>query len=97
MGTGRNTFASRATAAAACKSAALARVGMHLDDAANGVFLPAARRSPNPGGALVHATVHTRKYFDYINSMLGHVTTQVEVRSILEGIRKQLLKGVKLQ
>ena len=64
-----------------------------MDDAVNGVFLPANRKSPNPTGASVHASLHTNKYYEEVNEVLKQASTRAEVVDVLESIRAQLLVG----
>jgi hypothetical protein len=71
----------------------LARFGIGINDAANGVFLPATRAAPNQGGAAVHSTVHTRAYFQAVNEELGQATTRAEALEVLNALRQGLLGG----
>ncbi len=57
--------------AAAPARAVLQRFGIGINDAVNGVFLPASRAAPNAAGAAVHSTVHTRAYYQAVNEALG--------------------------
>ena len=69
------------------------RVGMDIDEAANGVFLPGNARSPNPGGAAVHNSLHTEAYYVEVNRLLKDVATREEAEAMLHVIRKRLLAG----
>ncbi|TKD12807.1 AHH domain-containing protein [Polyangium fumosum] len=71
----------------------LAKFGIGMDDAANGVFLPATRAAPNPTGAAVHSTLHTNTYYQTVNQMLDTAKTQAEAEAILQDIRNILLSG----
>jgi hypothetical protein len=79
--------------AAAQARAFLKRFGIGINDAANGVCLPAKRVSPNLTGAAVHSTVNTNAYYQTVNQMLGAATTRAEAEAALEAIRKLLLSG----
>jgi hypothetical protein len=67
------------------------RIG--INEAVNGVFLPADLSSANVLGATVHATLHTSKYYSTINAMLQRATSREEVIAILGVIRDKLLAG----
>jgi antitoxin component of RelBE/YafQ-DinJ toxin-antitoxin module len=71
----------------------LQKYGIDMDDAVNGVFLPAARKSPNPASASVHSTLHTDKYYKAVNELLLEANTRAEVVERLAEIRAQLLAG----
>jgi hypothetical protein len=71
----------------------LQRFGIGVNDAANGVFLPASRAAPNAAGAAVHSTVHTNAYYQTVNQMLGAATTRAEAEAALGAIRQSLLSG----
>lgn len=73
--------------------AALQRFGIGVNDAANGVFLPASRAAPNAAGAAVHSTVHTRAYYQAVNNALGQATTRAEALEVLGALRQGLLGG----
>jgi hypothetical protein len=79
--------------AAAQARAVLQRFGIGINDAANGVFLPATRAAPNAAGAAVHSTVHTNAYYQTVNQMLGAATTRAEAEAALGAIRSALLSG----
>lgn len=71
----------------------LRRFGIGINDAANGVFLPASRAIPNAAGAAVHSTVHTNSYYMTVNQTLATATTRAEAEMALEAIRRALLSG----
>lgn len=80
-------------ARAAEARAVLQRYGIDINDAGNGVFLPARMTSPNPTGAAVHSTIHTNAYYAEVNSLLGQATTRGEALDALAYVRSQLLSG----
>jgi Arc/MetJ-type ribon-helix-helix transcriptional regulator len=67
--------------------------GVGINDATNGVFLPATRVAPNPAGTAVHSTIHTNTYYQTVNQMLGAATTRAEAEAALQAIRQSLLSG----
>lgn len=71
----------------------LRKLGIGINEASNGVFLPATRTSPNPTGAAVHSTLHTRVYYRQVNRRLGSATTRAQAERILAEIRQILLDG----
>lgn len=73
--------------------AILQRFGIGINDAANGVFLPASRAAPNGAGAAVHSTLHTSTYYQTVNNLLGRASTRAEAEAALEAIRQKLLSG----
>lgn len=68
-------------------------LGVHIDDAANGVFLPARRSSPNPTGAAVHSTLHTKNYYKAVNKALEKANSAKDARRILRQLGVRLLEG----
>jgi RHS repeat-associated protein len=79
--------------AAAPARAVLQRFGIGVNDAANGVFLPASRASTNAAGAAVHSTVHTQAYYQAVNEALAQATTRQEAIQVLSSLRQALLGG----
>jgi hypothetical protein len=73
--------------------AVLERFGIGINDAVNGVFLPATRASPNAAGAAVHSMLHTDEYYQTVNQMLLGATTRAEAEAVLDAIRQALLSG----
>lgn len=69
--------------AAAPAREVLKRWGIGINDAANGVFLPATLKSPNPIGAAVHSTLHTEAYYQAVNRALRRVKTRQEALQVL--------------
>ncbi len=61
----------------------LARLGIGINDAANGVFLPAAQ----------HAALHTTEYYTAVNKALAQVKTKDEAIKVLNSIAQQLRAG----
>ncbi|NJK32071.1 MAG: hypothetical protein HC927_06435 [Deltaproteobacteria bacterium] len=72
----------------------LERLGIGLDDAANGVFLPrnAAGQAASPRAAY-HPSLHSYKYYDAVNNALDGVQTKEQAMGILDGIASQLRAG----
>jgi RHS repeat-associated protein len=71
------------------------KLGMNVDEAANGVYLPvndAARRSLGWSSA-THNNVHTQRYYDEVARLVTQQTSAAGVRSTLASIRSQLLAG----
>jgi RHS repeat-associated protein len=73
--------------------AVLARFEIGINDAANGVFLPANRTSANALNAAVHSSVHTPAYYQAVNELLGQATTRQQALEALGAIRQALLSG----
>lgn len=71
----------------------LQKFGIGINDAKNGVFLPATKASPNPTGAAVHSTLHTGSYYANVNVRLMRAKTRIEVENSLEEIGQILLQG----
>jgi len=71
----------------------LANLGVDINEAANGVFLPRFASSANPAGAAVHSSLHTNAYFDAVNKLILQTKTAAEARQTLAFIRSQLLAG----
>jgi hypothetical protein len=71
----------------------LGRHGIDINDAANGVWLPATKQSPNGAGAAVHSTTHTVRYYTEVNRILGGATSRGEVLDALGSLRGRLLGG----
>ena len=72
----------------------LAKFGIDIDDAVNGVFLPAFKKSPNPKGSIVHATLANKKvYYEKVEKALKQAKTPAQAVEQLRKIRKALLDG----
>ncbi|GIF18117.1 RHS repeat-associated protein [Actinoplanes tereljensis] len=84
-----------ASGAAGAKTAQtrLAHFGIDINDAANGVFLPANKSSANPTGASVHRVIHSPYYYNYVNDLLAKATNAAEATAALDMVRQQLKDG----
>ena len=81
----------RGAQAAAPARAALARVGVDIDEAANGVVLPAVR--DYVGRAANHLTLHTRAMYTAVNKLVVEVRTREEAVGVLNMIKDLLKNG----
>jgi hypothetical protein len=70
----------------------LATLGVSIDEAVNGVFLP-CNSSCAVDGVVTHSKIHTNVYFKYIADTIRNETTLVGLRSALNNIRTQILNG----
>ena len=77
---------------AAAARGVLAGAGIGVDDAVNGVYLPATQNLPNPTGADVHSTLHTDAYYNEVQLRLTRRGNQ-SVQGVLQQIRKELQAG----
>jgi hypothetical protein len=73
----------------------LEKVGIDINAAENGVFLPANDNAPNPTGAAVHSHVHGDEYYAKVNDLIirsfsGGRSAVIET---LESVRRSLLDG----
>ena len=72
----------------------LAEFGVKLDQAENGAFLPSNLKSPNPKGAIVHATLANKHlYYKTVEIALQKAKSQQDVLRILKRIRQTLEDG----
>ncbi|MFF3467684.1 ricin-type beta-trefoil lectin domain protein [Streptomyces sp. NPDC002619] len=71
----------------------LAKFGIDINDASNGVFLPRGSASANPTGASVHSRIHTDDYYSYVNDLIGGARNANEARDVLGHLRRQLQGG----
>ncbi|WP_078853946.1 AHH domain-containing protein [Streptomyces sp. FxanaA7] len=71
----------------------LAKFGIDINDAGNGVFLPRGSASANPTGASVHSRIHTNDYYAYVNDLIGGARNANEARDVLGHLRRQLQGG----
>ncbi|MFD8230331.1 AHH domain-containing protein [Streptomyces sp. NPDC059696] len=71
----------------------LAKFGIDINDASNGVFLPRGSTSANPTGASVHSRIHTNEYYAYVNDLIGGARSASEARDVLDHVRRQLQGG----
>ena len=67
----------------------LERFSIHINAAANGVYLPGNPQSTAPG--MYHPSLHTDDYYDEVFSRLAVATTREQALAILDGIREELL------
>ncbi len=59
----------------------------------NGVWLPAWKKSANPLGKAVHATLHKNAYYQAVNDALAGATTREQALDILNAIGNALESG----
>jgi hypothetical protein len=71
----------------------LRRFGIDINDAANGVFLPAHRNTPGAPPGTTHSTLHTKAYYDAVTRALDAARTRQEALMALDNIRRRLLSG----
>ena len=80
-------------AAARPARAVLRKYNIDINSAANGVWLPANARSPNPRGAAIHSQVHNGAYYARVNQALSRANSRSEALRALSYIRSGLLRG----
>ncbi len=71
----------------------LAKFKIDIDEAWNGVFLPATKNSLNPKGSVVHSMVHTDEYYFTVERLLKKAKSRKEVTQMLLKIREALENG----
>ncbi|MGH7626877.1 MAG: AHH domain-containing protein [Gemmatimonadaceae bacterium] len=81
----------KAAKAAAPARDALKRVGMKINDALNGVNLPATKGYV--GKAVNHLYMHTEVYYQTVNRLLTNVKTREDAVQVLDMIKQSLLDG----
>ena len=81
--------------AASDARAILQNFGVGINDAANGVFLPATKALAQASDAVAHAAVHTNEYYKSVTTALQQATSKQDVIDILSQIRANLLNGGK--
>jgi RHS repeat-associated protein len=91
VGEAAHHIVAQAARAAAPAREALARVGVRINEAANGVFLPATREYV--GQAVNHLVMHTREYYNAVNTAVQGVATRDEAIQVLQAIKDKLLSG----
>lgn len=69
----------------------LVNVGLGINEAANGVFLPCRAGSTAPGAW--HPSLHTNTYFANVWARIQNATTKQQVIDLIAGIRQQLLNN----
>jgi RHS repeat-associated protein len=79
--------------AAAPARQVLARFGIGINDAANGIFLPGNLAAENAAGAAVHSTLHTAEYYRAVNAALAGATSREGALLILNDIGESLSGG----
>lgn len=67
----------------------LAKFGIDINDASNGVFLPRGSASTNPTGASVHSRIHTNDYYASVNDLIGGARNANEARDVLGHLQRQ--------
>jgi hypothetical protein len=67
----------------------LAKFGIDINDAVNGVFLPHEPSSQAPGA--YHRTLHTDQYYMKVNRLLSKAQSRADAIRILQRIQKDLL------
>ena len=67
--------------------------GIGINDAVNGVFLPANKATQVIAGKTIHSTLHTQEYYDAVNEALSGATTRQQVIDTLRTIAKALEAG----
>lgn len=68
-------------------------LGIGINSADNGVWLPRSSSSPNPNGLSVHSKVHTNEYYAYVNDLMSGARTKDEALDVIEHVRQQLIGG----
>jgi A nuclease family of the HNH/ENDO VII superfamily with conserved AHH len=71
----------------------LKRFGIGINEAANGVFLPADKATQVIAGKTVHASLHTNAYYEAANNALKGLTTKQQVIDKLSSIAQALEAG----
>lgn len=72
---------------------ALSSFGISVQDGINKVALTANTKVPNMLGTNVHSTLHTMKYYEYVNSQIGAAQSAEEAVEILGYLQYQLSSG----
>jgi hypothetical protein len=71
----------------------LKKFGIGINDAENGVFLPANRATQVIAGKTIHSTLHTEEYYDAVNKALKVAETKEQVVDILRRLNQALQSG----
>jgi hypothetical protein len=71
----------------------LQKFGIGINDALNGVFLPANRATQVIAGETIHSTLHTDAYYEAVDKALQKATTREEATGILRDIGRALQSG----
>lgn len=69
----------------------LGKVGIKVNDAVNGVILPAAK--DYVGQAVNHLSLHTEKYYNAVNKALANVQVREEAEAVLNSVAEALKNG----
>ncbi|KAB2928170.1 MAG: hypothetical protein F9K24_22170 [Leptonema illini] len=69
----------------------LKKFGIDINDAANGVFLPANPKSINPSGAAIHSSLHNSLYHEKVEKALRLARTREDAIEVLETLCNNLL------
>ena len=72
----------------------LRRFGIGINDANNGVFLPAVK---DVSSAAYHPSLHTKEYYDVVNDALSVASSKSDVINILNDTSSQLINGTFLK
>ncbi|EDM79606.1 Rhs family protein-like protein [Plesiocystis pacifica SIR-1] len=72
----------------------LERLGIDIDDAVNGVFLPQTKAAKATSQAAYHPKLHTEKYYMAVTKRLRRAKTSEQATKILNRIADDLSKGV---
>jgi HNH/ENDO VII superfamily nuclease len=73
----------------------LAKFGIGINDAENGVYLPCNSKAPCEALGTVHSSLHTNSYYKAIDELLLAARSRDEVLEILADIRSRLEAGWK--
>ena len=71
----------------------LQKFGICINDAENGVFLPANRATQVIAGETIHSTLHSNKYYEAVNDAIETAKTKQQAIDILARIRRALQAG----
>lgn len=74
----------------------LADIEMRIDDPDNGCWLPKTKADARPTiypNAIGHNRIHRRRYYAWIYSVIGLMSTAGQVKAFLNTVRAQLLQG----
>lgn len=91
VGEAAHHIVARAAAAAQPARDALQQFGVEVDEAVNGVVLPAVKGYA--GQAANHLTLHTAKYYQAVNDLVSSAQSREDIMSVLSAIKSQLLSG----
>jgi hypothetical protein len=71
----------------------LKKFGIGINDAKNGVFLPANQAAQVIAGETIHSTLHTKEHYDAVNDALMVARTRPQTIAILRRIGQALQSG----